>query len=235
MTPSTSHPTTEAPLSLCLDKGRFLPKTEPLRIDLETWPRKVHYEHFRTFDCPRWDLCGELDLTRFRARCKAEGFPVHHALIHAVTESVNAQEAFRYRIRGQEVVLHSRVHPRFTDMDKGSELFKLVTVDFLEDRKGFVASAQAQAASQVEPFPPESKEERDDLVYLTCVPWLSFTRISHAWNLSKDDGVPRIAWGKFTVKDGHVTVAFAVEANHCFVDGLHMARLFEDLQARLDA
>lgn len=203
-------------------------------IDLETWPRKAHYEHFRTFDCPRWDLCGEIDLTVFSARCKAEGLSVHHALIHAVTESVHAVEAFRYRIRGDKVVLHERLHTRFTDMDKGSELFKLVTVDFRDDRHEYVAAAQAHAAAQTEPFPPESKEKRDDLVYLTCVPWLSFTRISHAWDLAKDDCVPRIAWGKFVVKDGRTTTPFAVEAHHAFVDGLHMARLFEDLQARLD-
>ncbi len=50
-------------------------------IDLETWPRKAHYEHFRAFDCPRWDLCGEIDLTVFRTRCKAEGLSVHHAFV----------------------------------------------------------------------------------------------------------------------------------------------------------
>jgi chloramphenicol O-acetyltransferase type A len=204
-------------------------------IDLETWPRKAHYEHFRALDCPRWDLCSELDVTNFRVRCKDDGISFHHALIHAVTESVHAIEAFRYRIRGEHVVLLDRVHPRFTDMDKGSELFKLVTADFQADRTAFAMAAQAQAAAQAEPFPPESKAPRDDLVYLTCVPWLPFTRISHAWDLSKDDCVPRMAWGKFVPKGDRTSVAFAVEANHCFVDGLHMARFFEDLQTRLDA
>ena len=204
-------------------------------IDMDTWPRRAHYEHFRKFDCPRWDLCTELDVTVFRDRVKRAGISFHYALIHLVTESVQTVDAFRYRTRGEDVVLHDRIHPRFTDMDKGSELFKLVTIDFQEAQADFVAQAQAVSAAQREPFPPESRQERDDLVYLTCVPWLSFTRISHAWSLSKDDGVPRVAWGKFTQKDGRTTIPFAVEANHAFVDGIHMAKLIGAVQERLDA
>jgi len=204
-------------------------------IDLGTWPRRAHYEYFRRFDCPRWDLCTELDVTAFRELVRSEGISFHHAMVHVVTKSVQETEAFRYRIRGEEVVLHDRVHPRFTDMDKGSELFKLVTAHFLDDRAAFVEQEQARSRAQAEPFPPESREERDDLVYLTCVPWFSFTRISHAWNLSKDDCVPRIAWGQFVPKDGRTTIPFAVEANHAFVDGLHMAQLIGAVQKNLDA
>lgn len=47
--------------------------------------------------------------------------------------------------------------------------------------------------------------------------------------------VPRIAWGRFVPRDGRIEVPFAVEANHAFVDGLHMAQLIGAVQRNLDA
>ncbi|MGL3600382.1 CatA-like O-acetyltransferase, partial [Veillonella sp. ZSJB6] len=74
----------------------------------------------------------------------------------------------------------------------------------------------------------------DSLLYLTSVPWVTFTSISHPTHDQQHDTVPRIAWGKFTETGGRMSMPLSVQAHHALVDGVHVGRYYELLQAWLD-
>jgi chloramphenicol O-acetyltransferase type A len=96
-------------------------------------------------------------------------------MIFAATHTLNAVEQFRLRIRGEQVILHDTVHPSFTDMSEGSELFKMVTVDMEDALETFVLKAREKSQKQTDYFVVKDVEGRDDLIYITCFPWVSFT------------------------------------------------------------
>ena len=54
-------------------------------------------------------------------------------MIFAANQAINEVEEFRYRIRGDQVILHDTVHASFTDMTEGSDLFKIVIADMEAD------------------------------------------------------------------------------------------------------
>ena len=203
------------------------------KIDLETWPRAAHYHFFKRMDYPHYNICANIDITNFLAKTREQGFPFYYSMIFAVMSVLNSIDEFKYRIRGEEVVLHDIVHPVFSDMPKDSDNFKMVYTQMSEDIEAFATAARSKSQSQTASFVKEDLECIDDLVYITTVPWISFTNISHTISFNKDDSVPRLAWGKYFSDGDKIMMPFSVQAHHSFVDGVHMGRLFEALQEYL--
>jgi chloramphenicol O-acetyltransferase type A len=205
-------------------------------IDKKTWDRKEHFEFFYRSDYPQYNVCMNLDISRFLPYVKDQKLPFYFATIYAVMEVVNTLDDFRYRIRNSEVVLHDKVHPSFTYLDskEKSGLFKVVTVDMADNLPDFVKTAGETARSQKEYFPLETLTGRDDLIYITCLPWISFTHASHTITLNRDDSVPRISWGKYFTQGNSVLLPFSVQVNHAVADGYQVGVLVEKLQNYLD-
>jgi chloramphenicol O-acetyltransferase type A len=203
-------------------------------IDLNTWERTVHYNFFKRMDYPQYNIGVNLDITNFKNKMKKKQIPFYYAMIYAAAYGLNQVEAFRYRIRGEQVILHDLIHPSFTDMSAGTDLFKAVTVNMEPTFFDFTLKANEKAIKQEEYFVLEDVEGRDDLVYITCIPWVSFTHLSHTISFNKDDSVPRLAWGKYYADGDRILLPFSVQAHHSFVDGIHMGQYIDYLQNYLN-
>ncbi|MGV8135342.1 MAG: CatA-like O-acetyltransferase [Mangrovibacterium sp.] len=207
-------------------------------IDLNTWKRKEHFEFFYRADHPQYNICANMDLTRFLAYSRENQLPLYYALIYAVTDVANRCVNFRYRIReNKQVVLHERVHPSFTEMSRDSDddLFKLLTVEVNGSMAGFIQAARETSAGQPAYFNLGPIAGRDDFLYITCIPWISFTHISHTITLNRNDAVPRISWGKYFREGEKVLLPFSVQVHHALVDGYHVGEYFRKLQEYLDS
>ncbi len=205
-------------------------------IDLSEWERATHYHFFKRMDYPHYNICVNLDISRFLSSLRERKLSFYYAMVYAAARGLNEVEAFRYRIRGEQVVRHDLVHPSFTDMSEGSELFKMVTMDMnmTDSLEAFTARAQEKSKNQEDCFIAADLEGRDDLIYITCIPWVSFTSLSHTISFNKDDSVPRLAWGKHYTEGSQVLLPFSVQAHHSFVDGIHMGRYIDYLQDYLN-
>lgn len=207
-------------------------------IDFETWPRKDHFDFFYKMEYPQFNVSLNIDVTHFLDFVKAHHISFYYAMIFASNYAANQFINFRYRIRGGRVVLHDRVHPSFTDMPKESDLFKMVTVDIKdglwEDILAFTQYAKEKSEQQKEFMIYKNAEERDDVLYMTCTPWLSFTQLSHPIAFNKEDSVPKISWGKYFRQNGKVLMPFSVQANHALLDGVHVGKYIEALQNYID-
>lgn len=107
-------------------------------IDIEAWPRREHFEAFRTFDFPHFNMCANVDLTTFYPFVKQHGISLNVATIYILTHAANAVHEFRYRLRGEEVIEHEIVHPGSTIMGK-NDVFSFCTMEYRENFPDFVA------------------------------------------------------------------------------------------------
>ena len=205
-------------------------------IDLETWKRKEHFLFFSRMDYPQFNICMDIDITNFLRFTKNKKLSFYYAMVYAVTTVINRMDDFKYRIHDGKVVLHDKVHPSFTDMDKdvNDDLFKLVTLDLKDDVVAFVQAAKETSENQKDYFGLDKLIGRDDLIYITCIPWISFTHISHTISLNKNDSVPRISWGKYYESGEKILLPFSVQAHHALVDGFHVGKYIEKLQTFLN-
>lgn len=205
------------------------------RLDLETWPRAGAYKLFRSYAQPHFSLTTRLDVSGLVA-LKSEGISPFRACLYAIATGFNSVAELRCRFRpGDLVIEHDaiRISPTIA-MPDGT--FSFGYLDAIADWPAFDAAAKAEieavrAGAERLPNP----DGRDDLMYLSCLPWIDFTSMTNPTR-GPDDCIPRISWGRFTDgADGKTTCALTAEVNHAVADGAHLAAAFNATQSALDA
>jgi chloramphenicol O-acetyltransferase type A len=98
----------------------------------------------------------------------------------------------------------------------------------------FMNQAKSISLSQGETFINAEMEKRSDLVYITTFPWAKYTQVSHAHQLNRYDAIPKLVWGKFEKINERLIMPFSIEVHHAFVDGLHVGKLINLLQEKLN-
>ena len=202
-------------------------------IDLETWSRRRHFALYRSMTYPHFSLCAPVDITRFYALTKAAARPFGIAMTYLLAWVANQQTEFRYRIRGDQVIEHAVVNAGTTLLTEG-DLFSFCTLPFAATWAEFASGAAAQIASIKANPTLEEDPGIDNLLFMTSIPWVAFTNMMHPVDLNPADSVPRIAWGKYTLAGGVWTMPLSVQVHHALMDGIHVGRYFQRVQAALD-
>lgn len=154
-------------------------------------------------------------------------------IAYVLSRAANAIPEFRYRIREGAVIEHEVVHPSITLLT-GEDLFSFCTMDYSEDFAAFAARAAEQMA-YVKAHPTLKDEPgRDDFLFMTVLPWVSFTSFRHPMQLHPADSVPRFAWGKFFEDGERLKMPLDVQGHHALMDGIHMGRFYAKVQGYLD-
>jgi chloramphenicol O-acetyltransferase type A len=104
-----------------------------------------------------------------------------------------------------------------------NESFSYAYFDYHENFETFFQGA-AQSIKRVQAEGLLKPTMRDDLIYFTVLPWVSFTSFAHARTPGRGESVPRIAFGKFTVENERTLLPISVEVHHALMDGLHVGR-----------
>ena len=206
-------------------------------IDQSTWPRKEIFDFFSGVSNPFYAVTFRQDVTELYSVCKRKRLSFYYALIYLCCKALSDVPAFRLRIRGKHVVALEEQIPSFTDLKKGSELFYIVTIPCRGTLTEFCAAAKKISSTQN--FFLDAAGQGDDLVYFSCLPWVDITAVTNERDLlfptARDDSIPRICWGKYTVENGRVFLGISIEVNHRLIDGVHIGRFAEALTRRIQA
>jgi len=198
-------------------------------IDMQTWPRREHFKAFIASANPHFSMCANLDLTAFYPAVKRSGTSFTVAMVYAVARAANAVPELRCRIRGETVVEHAVVHPSTTIL-AADDLFRFASIDYVEDFQVFAPRAAERIATAQEHQGLEDDPSRDDLLFMTAIPWVSFTSFTHPGHLHPAHSIPQFAWGK-RFEEGKLTrMPLEIQVHHALVDGLHVGRFYEKIQ-----
>lgn len=206
------------------------------RIDLSTWARRPHYEFFRAFDRPFFDVAARVDVSPVVELTRRSELRLFATILHSVCVAANATDALRLRLVEDGVVRVDQVTPSFTVMsDRGT--FNYATAPFTDDLARFSRELGEHAdRSRNLPELFLGDDDRLDLVYVTSMPWLDFQSISHAFPGQPLDSSPRIAWGKIVEPEpGRHEATFQLTVHHALADGRDVAIFFEHLNAHIQA
>ena len=203
--------------------SRF-PKTRTPIADL---PRRSHIDFYRQHEHPWVDVCCRVDVTSL---LDGAGPGVFVRCLHRVMGALNEVPQLLQRIEADELIEFDACSPSFT-VPAPNGTFNFAIAEWAADIETFannVESAKQSAAKHAEL--DHSQDTRQDLVFVTCLPWLDFSSIQHPRRRTDDDFTPRVAWGKITKQTTQITMPLAISAHHGLVDGVHLARFYEALQ-----
>ncbi|MDA1153700.1 MAG: CatA-like O-acetyltransferase [Proteobacteria bacterium] len=202
-------------------------------VDLATWPRAAQFRFFRTYDRPHYAVTSRLDVTAVMAR-KATGLSPYRACLHAIGVGIHAVPELCMRFRGENVVRHDMITLSMTVPTQAGS-FGYAYVPFVADYTSFDLQAKAlidRTAAGADLAPNDG--ERDDLAYLSCMPWLDYTAINNALP-GPQDCIPRVAWGRIVDHGGRFNMAMTLEVHHALVYGAQVGAYFAAVQDALRA
>ena len=128
---------------------------------------------------------------------------------------------------------HDIVHPSSTIL-VADDLFSFCHMPYIADFPAFAAGAEQAIAAVKENPTLEDEPGRDDLLFLTAIPWVSFSGFMHPIHMHPVDSVPRLAWGKFYADGPAWKMPLAVQGHHALMDGLHVGRFYTAVQELLE-
>jgi chloramphenicol O-acetyltransferase type A len=201
-------------------------------IDVETWPRREHYRLYRQLNQPHFNMCANVDLTAFYQATKAQGIGFTVGLLYVLGRAANDIPAFRYRMRGEDVIEHETVHPSTTVLSDDG-LFGFCPLHYSGDLRSFAARATESMSLAKQQPTLEFQPGRDDILFTTGIPWVSFTSFAHPTHLHPADCIPRMAWGKRFVDGDRLKMPLSVQGHHALMDGFHMGQYYERVEAYL--
>lgn len=199
-------------------------------LDVANWSRRELFEFFKGYTNPYFNVCARLDVTELVSLVRDRpGVKVSAAFHYFALRVANETEPFRYRLRDDKVFVYDVINGGSTVL-LPNESFAFAYFDYNPDFDGFVRDA-GQAFDLIRtgsgPLKPTMK---DDVIYFTSLPWISFTSFAHARNKGRGDSIPRIVFGKFDQEGGRLKLPVSVEVHHALMDGLHVGRFFNRLE-----
>lgn len=202
-------------------------------LDMATWPRRELFEFFIAYSDPYFNVSACVDVTKLVALARERNIKISLAVHYFGLRIANDIEPFRYRLKDGKVFVYDVIHGGTTVL-RPNETFAYAYFDYQSDFEKFVndmGKAVDEVRTSTGPLKPTM---RDDLIYHTTLPWISFTSFKHARGQGRGESIPRIVFGKFTEENGRLMMPISVEVHHALVDGLHVGRFLTSLEEALE-
>jgi chloramphenicol O-acetyltransferase type A len=177
-------------------------------------------------------MCAEVDVTALRPAVGQHGVSLTTAILYVITRAANEIPEFRCRIRGDTVVEHEIVHPSLTVLVEG-DLFGFALVDYTREFRLFADNVSERFPRAREQPTLADVPGRDDVLFMTAIPWVSFTSFSHPMPTLPADSIPRFAWGKAFHQGDLVKMPLSVQGHHGLIDGIHVGHYYERVEGYL--
>ena len=202
-------------------------------LDLAAYPRRAHFDYFRQMANPYLSVTAPCDITALRRLTQEKGLPFFLTVLHCAINAANAVPELRQRIRGKGIVEYDRCLSSHTvALPDGTYCYCSLEVD--RPFREFLPYAAAEQ-ERVKAAPTlEDGEDGESLFFVSCVPWLSYTALTQPTPTPADSN-PRITWGRWHRQEGRTLLPMTLLANHALVDGIHIARFYENLDRELAA
>jgi len=192
-------------------------------IDILNSPRAAHFKFFTQKTYPFFNITTPVRLGKTLLWTKENDISIFRAILYVVCRAAQEIPQLRQRIRENNIVVeHDIVHPSFTVMAQ-EDVFSFCTVDYKSDFLEFCREVDNGVHKVRREITVWDDPARDDLLFITSIPWLSFTSFVHPLDI-KPDSIPRIAWGKITGEGLSAVIPFSVHVHHGLMDGIHVAK-----------
>lgn len=203
-------------------------------IDLNTYPRREHYEFFRGMAYPYMGLTANVDVTPLLKAAREQGGSKFLACLYAAAQAANSVPQLRQRMLGDAIVEFDHCDTAHTvALEDGT--FSNCQTDCRRSFSEFLVYGQQcqQKAKQTHGF-VSADDDETDLIFVSCIPWVSFTQVIQPVPVPGDSN-PRIVFGKFIQNGEKTEMPLSIQCNHALVDGRHLGMFYEAFRQIADS
>ena len=203
-------------------------------IDMETYPRKSHFEYFGSLAYPYVGFTANVDVTNPIRFAKERGASTFLAVLYVAIQAANSVPELRQRIVDGKIVEFDHCNAGFTVALPDKTFSNCYTESRMSIEEFFVDKARQEEAKKHPGF-VNPDEDETGLFFCSCIPWLAFTQCIQPAPIPADSN-PRIVFGKYIKEGGNTLMPLHIQCNHALVDGYHLSefyRIFQELADKL--
>lgn len=201
-------------------------------INIDTWNRRQHYEHFKAMSDPFFGVTVAMDVTRAYQFSKDNKISFFGKYLHDCMKAINDVDAFKLRIENEKVMRFDEIHASPTIMRSDTN-FGFSYIKFDKDLNVFLKRLEEEknrVLNSKELYPPTNNL---DCIHCSALPWFSF--LGHKEPVSGlVDSVPKLAFSKAETKNNSKIMNVAIRVNHALVDGYDVGLFVEKFQYYLN-
>ena len=198
------------------------------KIDLENYPRRSHFEYFCSMQYPYVGVTNHVDVTPVVSFCKSRGYSFYLVFMHLAALAADDINEFRQRIQDNGIIEYDECPTSHTELlDNGTYCYCSLSHHMpLEE---YIAYAEnARLLCKKEGSLKEDAEVKS-MYFISALPWLHYSALIQPVACGEESN-PRITWGKFEKDhEGREMLPVTVLVHHGLVDGIHIARFYENL------
>ena len=203
-------------------------------IDMAAYPRKAHFDYFRSLQNPMLGVTVEVDVTALRAMCKAEGCSFYLAFMRCAARAANGVPQLRQRIRDGGIVEFDACGTSHVELREDGA-YGYCTLYHDRPFREYLRYAEAERLRCRKEASIEEDDDVEGLYFITSLPWLRYTQLTQP-TAGGDESNPRISWGGYGPDyRGRLMMPVTLLVHHALVDGLQLAQFYQGLAAEMDA
>ena len=203
-------------------------------IDMSAYPRRAHFDYFRTLQNPMLGVTVQVDVTGLREFRKREGCSFYLAFMRVAARAANAVPQLRQRIRDGGIVEYDACGTSHVEL-RPDGTYGYCTLYHDMPWWEYLPYAEAERARCRENASIEEDDDVEGLYFVTSLPWLHYTQLIQP-TAGGDESNPRISWGRFEQDwQGRWRMPVTLLAHHALVDGVHVAAFFGNVEKEIES
>lgn len=201
-------------------------------IDMEQYPRRTHFEYFRTMEYPYVGVTVNVDVTELRAFSHKHDCSFYLLFMHAAALAADNIPELRRRIHGDAIIEYEQCGTSHTEaLDDGT--YRYCTLYHHMPLEEYLHEAEARRLECRSEKGLCEDEDVDSLYFISTLPSVHYTALIQP-TAGKDESNPRITWGKYEQDtSGRLMMPVSLLCHHALVDGRHIGAFYEQLKVEM--
>lgn len=204
-------------------------------IDFDSWSRKQHFELFKNFTQPYFNVCVTLNAQRLFEHCQQYNRSFFQAYVYATLKACHQYSPIMLRVIDNKPWLLTSVRASVVELSEDDSFI----FSYFNHSPTFTEfSSRATKVSKAAKSQPlfsdafNQTEGQADLVHISVLPWLNFSSFSHAFCEGECLGIPKLVFGQYDKSTG--LMPLSIDVHHSLMDGLHVAKFINVLQNNIN-
>ena len=203
-----------------------------IRIDLDQYDRRQHYEYFSSLQYPYVGITNNVDVSKLVQFCKTKSYSFYLTFLHAAALAADSIKELRQRIHDGGIIEYSECPTSHIEL-LDNNIYCYCTLHHHMTMEEYIPYAVEARNLCRQDGSIDEDDDSDSMYFISTLPWLHYTAMIQPV-AGGEESNPRITWGKFQEDYcGRKQLPVTLLAHHALVDGIHIAMFYRNLEQEI--
>ena len=204
-----------------------------IRIDLDNYNRRRHFEYFSSLQYPYVGITNNVDVSELVRFCEDRNYSFYLTILHAIALAADGVRELRQRIHNGGIIEYSECPTSHIELLEDNT-YCYCTLRHHMAMDEYIPYAEEMRKRAREQGSIDEDDDAESMYFISTLPWLHYTAMIQPV-AGGEESNPRITWGKFQEDyQGRKQLPVTLLAHHALVDGIHIAMFYQNLEQQIN-